>query len=188
MARIPYLDLATAPESVKRMIAPDRPNNIALLFGHAETNWPRLADLLLSILGEQSLANELREIAILRVAGLRQAQFEWDQHVAISKAAGVSLEQIDAIAGGDIEAGCFSELEKLVLEAATQLVREGLVDEALVSKLADHLSHREVVELFVASGIYEAVAKLMNILELDPQESMTSDFADAVNRGAVDPS
>ena len=39
MARIPYLDPATAPEAVRRLLAPDRPQKIALLFGHAQTNW-----------------------------------------------------------------------------------------------------------------------------------------------------
>ena len=90
----------TAPESVKQLLAPDRPNEIALLFGHAETNWPRLADLLLSILSQQKLDKKLRELAILRVANLRRAAYEWDQHVGISQAAGITAEKEAQILGG----------------------------------------------------------------------------------------
>jgi len=74
MARIPYLDPDRAPESVKRLLAPDRPQKIALLFGHAESNWPRLADLLLSILGEQELESRLRELGILRLGRASERQ------------------------------------------------------------------------------------------------------------------
>ena len=102
MPRIRPLALESAPESVRQLLASDRPNQIALLFGHAETNWPRLADLLLSILSQQQLDKRLRELAILRVARLRRAAFEWDQHVGISQAAGVTREQVDAIEQGRI--------------------------------------------------------------------------------------
>lgn len=187
MARIPYLDPDRAPESVRRLLAPDRPQKIALLFGHAESNWPRLADLLLSILGEQELEARLRELGILRVANLRQARYEWDQHVAISTAAGVRPEQIESIARGRIDSDCFDAREKLVLEAATELVRDANVSDATLARLGREFPPRQVVELLLAVGVYEAVAKLMNALGLDPEGAVTSAFAEAVNRGAVAP-
>jgi alkylhydroperoxidase family enzyme len=187
VARIPYLDPARAPESVRRLLAPDRPQKIALLFGHAESNWPRLADLLLSILGEQALDPRLRELAILRIAGLRQARYEWDQHVAISSAAGVRAEQIEAIARGDVAAACFDPLERLVLATTTSFVRDGELSAESVEKLAAALPPRELVELLLACGVYEALAKLMNALALDPEAAGSRAFAEAVNRGAVSP-
>ena len=185
MARIPYLDPERAPESVRRLLAPDRPQKIALLFGHAESNWPRLADLLLSILGEQKLPSRLRELGILRVASLRQARYEWDQHVAIAGAAGVSAEQIESIAKGALDAACFDARERLVLDAATELVRDANVSDATLARLSRELPPREIVELLLACGVYEALAKLMNALGLDPEAAVTSAFAEAVNRGAV---
>jgi alkylhydroperoxidase family enzyme len=183
MARIPYLDPERAPESVKRLLAPDRPQKIALLFGHAESNWPRLAELLLSILGEQQLESRLRELGILRVAKLREARYEWDQHVAIATAAGVRPEQIESIAKGEIGAACFEPLERLVLEAATELVRDANVSDATLAGLSRTLPPRQIVELLLACGVYEALAKLMNALGLDPEGAVTSAFAEQVNRG-----
>jgi len=185
MARIPYLDPDRAPESVKRLLAPDRPQKIALLFGHAESNWPRLADLLLSILGEQELEPRLRELGILRVANLRQARYEWDQHVVIAGMADVRPEQIESIAKGRIDAACFDLRERLVLEAATELVRDANVSDATVARLSQEFPPRQIVELLLACGVYEALAKLMNALGLDPESAVTSAFAEAVNRGTV---
>jgi AhpD family alkylhydroperoxidase len=185
MARIPYLDPETAPESVRRLLAPDRPQKIALLFGHAQTNWPRLANLLLSILGEQALAPRLRELAILRVAALRGAAYEWDQHVAIAGAAGVAPEQIAAIERGEADAACFDARERLVLGAVRELVEEGSVGAATFARLAAELPPREAVELLLAAAVYEALAKLMNTLELDREPAGTQAFAQAVNRGSL---
>ena len=126
MPRIPPPTCDQAPESVRRLLAPEPPNEIALLFGHAATHWPRIADLLLSILSEQSLDERLRELAILRVANLRRAEFEWDQHVGISQAAGVSREQLEAIAAGRIEAPCFDARAKLM--NALDLESKGPID------------------------------------------------------------
>jgi len=187
LARIPYLEPERASEGVRRLLAPDRPQKIALLFGHAESNWPRLADLLLSILGEQALDPRLRELAILRVAALREARYEWEQHVAISAAAGVRAEQLEAIARGDVEAACFDPLERQVLAAVTSFVREGDLPAEDVAALAARLPPRELVELLLACGVYEALAKLMNALALDPEAPGSRAFTEAVNRGAVAP-
>lgn len=186
MLRIAPLDFETAPEAVKQLLSPDRPNEIALVFGHAETNWPRLADLLLSILAQQKLDKRLRELAILRVANLRQAAYEWDQHVGISQAAGVTPEQRAAIESGRIDAPCFDPLERLVLEATTQLAEKHTLERPLFDRLAARLSPREVVELLLAAGVYEALAKLMNAVGLESKGPIDPEFAAAVNRGTVE--
>jgi len=178
--------LDAAPEAVRQLLSPERPNKMALLFGHAETNWPRLADLLLSILSQQKLDKKLRELAILRVANLRQAIFEWEQHVGISRAAGVEAEQLAAIEAGRIDAPCFDALERLVLEATSELVETHTLSRATFDRLAAKLSPREVVELLMAAGIYEALAKLMNAVDLESDGPIDPDFAAAVNRGSVE--
>jgi 4-carboxymuconolactone decarboxylase len=184
--RLAPLALESAPESVKQLLSPSRPNEIALLFGHAETNWPRLADLLLSILSQQQLDKRLRELAILRVANLRRAAYEWDQHVGISGAAGVSPEQIRAIEAGRIDAPCFDGLQRLVLEATTELAETSTLQRSTFDRLAAQLSPREVVELLLAAGVYEALAKLMNALDLQSAGPIDPAFARAVNAGGVE--
>jgi alkylhydroperoxidase family enzyme len=183
--RIAPMDLDAAPEAVRQLLSPERPNEMALLFGHAETNWPRLADLLLSILSQQKLDKKLRELAILRVARLRGARFEWEQHVGISRAAGVSDAQRLAIESDQVEAPCFDDLERLVLAATSELAETHTLSRPTFDRLAAKLSPREVVELLMAAGIYEALAKLMNAVDLEAGGPIDPDFAAAVNRGSV---
>jgi len=183
--RLPLLSIDEAPASLRALLAPDRPNEIALLFGHATTNWPKIADLLLSILSEQQLDRALRELAILRVARLRRAAYEWDQHVGIAQAAGVSLEQIGAIEAGRIDAPCFDARQRLVLESTTELAETGTLSPATFDRLAAVFPPREAIELLVAAGVYEALAKLMNALDLESSGPIDPAFAAAVNRGTV---
>lgn len=185
MPRIEPLALEAAPESVKQLLAPDRPNEIALLFGHAANNWPRLADLLLSILSQQQLDPRLRELAILRVASLRRAAYEWDQHVGISRAAGVTDAQREAVEAGRLDADCFDALERLVLEATTELAETSTLSRATFDRLTAQLPPRETIELLLAAGVYEALAKLMNALDLESKGPIDPAFAAAVNRGTV---
>ena len=94
-------------------------------------------------------------------------------------------EQIRAIEAGRIDAPCFDELERLVLEATTQLAETSTLEKSMFDRLAARLSPREVVELLLAAGVYEALAKLMNALELESEEPIDPDFARAVNEGSV---
>ncbi len=60
-------------------------------------SWSRFAGY---ILGGQSLPARDREILILRIGWLNQAPYEWEQHVRIGKAAGLTDDEIDRISKG----------------------------------------------------------------------------------------
>ena len=98
MARIPYVEPATAPPAVREVL--DRlpvQLNIFKLMAHAETNFRPLLQLGSSILAQQQLAANFRELAILRVAQLSGAEYEWVQHVPIAQATGVTEAQVAAL-------------------------------------------------------------------------------------------
>ena len=96
MARLPYVDPATAPERVRETLAGlAAPLKIFHMMAHAETNLRPLLRFGGSILSRQMLSAALRELAILRVAQLSHARYEWVQHVPIATAAGTVL--VDAM-------------------------------------------------------------------------------------------
>ena len=89
MARLPYVDPATAPEAVRELL--DRlpvKLNVFHMMAHAETDFRPLVGLGSAILGHQQLDPKLRELVILRVATLSPARYEWVQHVPIARATG----------------------------------------------------------------------------------------------------
>jgi alkylhydroperoxidase family enzyme len=177
VARLPYVDPETAPGKVREILTKlPRPLNIFKLMAHAETNFRPLLRLGTSILTEQKLAATLRELAILLTARLAGAEYEWVQHVAIAKAVGVTEAQIDALAAGRLDAACFAPIERAVLTASTDIVRDGRMPEAHFDALTRHLSTREIVELVLAVGFYVTLARLMVVAEIDPDPPVGADI------------
>ena len=168
MARIPYVDPATAPEDVRKVLEmlPAK-LNIFRLMAHAETNLRPLLRLGTSILAEQKLDPKLRELAILQVGRLAPARYEWVQHVPIAKAVGANDEQIAALERGELDAGCFDDAERLVLRATQELVQGVRTSQETFAALAARFSPREIVELILAVGYYSMLARLMETAEID---------------------
>lgn len=168
MARIPYLDPEQAPAAVREAFAALPVHlNVFKLVAHAETGFRPFLRYGGAILGRQALPARLRELAILRVARLAEAEYEWVQHVAIARAAGVREEQIAALERGDLAARCFDADERLLLEFTDDVVRDGRPPRERFAALAARLSHRELVELVLAIGFYLALARLMTTFEID---------------------
>ena len=183
MARIPYVDPTTAPSEVKRTFeALPVPLKVFRMMAHAETNFRPLLRLGTSILTEQQLPAALRELAILRVARLSGAEYEWVQHVAIARMCGVSDEQIGALERDQPSAACFDTVAALVLRATDEIVRDGGPSDATFAAVAEHLSHREIVELVVAVGFYMMMARLMISVRIDLEPAAGDRILGALQR------
>jgi 4-carboxymuconolactone decarboxylase len=168
MARLPYVDPASAPEEVRNTLEKlPAPLNIFRMLAHAETNLRPVVRLGASILAEQKLDARLRELAILQVGRLAPARYEWVQHVPIAKLVGVSNEQIDALERGDETAAVFDDDERLVLRAARELVRDVRPSDDTFAALERGFSPREIVELILAVGYYAMLARLMETVRID---------------------
>jgi AhpD family alkylhydroperoxidase len=170
MARLPYVDPEQAPQAVREVLGRLPALNIFRLMAHAETNFRPLLALGTSILSQQQLDAKLRELAILRVAQLSSARYEWVQHVPIARAAGATEAQIAALERGAIEPACFDPLEQLVLRFTAEVVERVGASAGIVEEMKGHFSAREIVELILAIGFYMTIARLMETsgIDLDP--------------------
>ena len=71
-----------------------------------------------------------RELVILHLAVRRAAPYEWDEHVPMSAAAGVTDEQRAAVAAGRVDdPAVFAEPERLAMRAAGRIVDATLTQE-----------------------------------------------------------
>ncbi|MDQ3935794.1 MAG: carboxymuconolactone decarboxylase family protein [Actinomycetota bacterium] len=168
MARLPYVDPETASEEVRKTFdeVPFK-LNIIRMAAHAETSIRPLLRLGQAILTAQQLDPVVRELAILLVARLTPAEYEWVQHEALARGIGVPDEQIDALRRADVEADVFDERHRLVLRFTAEVVRDGDASDATFAAVAEALSPRETVELTLAIGYYMMLARLMNVTRLD---------------------
>jgi alkylhydroperoxidase family enzyme len=183
MAHIPYVDPKTASDEVRETLSRlPLPLNIFHMMAHAETNFRPLIRLGTSILSQQKLSAKLRELAILRVAQLSPARYEWIQHVPIAKAVGANDTQIHTIERGDIAAACFDDDERLVLRFTTELVRGAKPSDAVRDQLINRFSPQEIVELVLAIGFYMTMARLMEVTGVDLEPDAGTTIIDAVRR------
>lgn len=183
MARLPYIDPATAPEHVRELLErlPVK-LNVFRMMANAESDFRPLVGLGTAILGRQKLSAKLRELAILRVAALSPARYEWVQHVPIARQLGVSDAQIDALEREELDADAFSDAERAVLAFTAAVVRGPRVEDTLFGELTRHLPAREIVELLLTIGDYLMLARVMTVLELEVDEAAGGAVVDSVTR------
>ncbi len=121
------------------------------------------------ILNKSSLPPRERELVILRTGWLCQAVYEWGQHVAIAKQCGLSDEEIVRITKGPNAPG-WSDLDKLLLQAADELNADHCVSDATWKALSAKLDTKQMLDLLFTIGQYTLVSMVLNSLgiELDP--------------------
>ena len=171
MARLPYVDPMHASDTVRETLnGLPVPLKIFSMMAHAETNFRPLVRLGGSILGRQQLSAMLRELAILRVAHLSRARYEWVQHVPIAQATGATAAQIVALERGEITADAFDAVERAALRFTTEVLCDVRASEASFTDVAQHLSAQEIVELIVTVGYYMLIARILETtaVDLDP--------------------
>ena len=181
MARLPYVEPATAPEHVRELLErlPVK-LNVFRMMAHAETDFRPLVGLGTAILGRQKLSAKLRELTILRVAALSPARYEWVQHVPIAQAMGATPPQVAALERGDIAADVFDPLERVVLRFTTEVVRDVRASEATFAELARRLSAQEIVELILTVGYYMMIARLLETTAVDLDPPAGTKVVDAI--------
>lgn len=178
MARIPYVDPEKASPEIREALQAMPDLNIFRLCANAETAFRPLMRTGAALLAAAQLDDRLRELAIIHVAGLSGAEYEWIQHVAIGKAVGVTDEQVAALERGDIGATCFDDTDRLVLAFTTEVVRDVSPSDATFTRAAETLSPREIVELVLTIGFYMTLARLMETAQIDLDEPIGTAVVD----------
>jgi alkylhydroperoxidase family enzyme len=186
MAKLPYVDPATAPAHVRDVLErlPVK-LNIFRMMAHAETNFRPLLRLGSSILAEQKLNARLRELAILRVAKMSPAEYEWVQHVPIAKMVGATDEEIAAIDRGEVEAKCLDADAQLVLRFTTEVVRDARPSDSTLDAAKARFSAQEIVELVLAIGFYMTMARLMETTGIDIDEAAGGKVLEQAKRSST---
>lgn len=180
MARLPYIDADNPPESIRETfdLLPVK-LNLFKMIANAETCFEPFLRLGGAILARQDFDARLRELVILHVGKLWDGHYEWNQHVPIAEAAGVTQAQIGALETGNIAAECFNDCEKAVIKFAGEVVEKGKPSDATFAEAAEHLSPREIIEMLLAIGFYSTVAMITESTDLEIDEAAGTAVVDA---------
>lgn len=183
MARIPYVDPEQASPEVREALEQVPPLNIFRMLANADSAFRPLLQTGAALLGDAELDDRLRELAILHVARLSGAEYEWIQHVEIGKAVGVTDEQLTALDRGETAAPCFDDIDRLVLRFTSEVVQDVAAAQETFAQASDAFSPREIVELVLTIGFYMMLGRVMETTGIDLDEPIGTAVVDGIRRG-----
>jgi 4-carboxymuconolactone decarboxylase len=174
MPRVPLIQNEEADPMIREMFVKMEKNghrvlNLYRVLAHSPQVGRGFLRMGNAILFKGDLSPTLRELAILRVGNLTQANYEWTQHVAIAKRVGVPQTQIDGISGW-VDSREFDERERAVLRYTDEVTQNVRASEAAFQALRRFLSEKEAVELTVVIGYYNMVSRILESLQVELEE------------------
>lgn len=168
MARIGYADanLAQTRQLVER-IEHERaslPNLYRMLL-----NSPPVAEgwlnYLTAIRQKSGLCPRIRELLILRVAVLNQADYEFQQHLPIALKEGCTEAAVQALKSGNLDA--LDDKARAAIAYCDEMTRDIRVKEATFARLRSAFDDKEIVEITATIGAYNMVSRFLEALQVD---------------------
>jgi len=112
------------------------------------------------------LPGRLRELAILRIALLNRAHYEYEGHVPYALRNGVRQAQIDALENWQ-QSSEFDAVERVVLAYTDSMTRQIQVPDDVFAAVKKQFNEREVVELTATIGAYNCVSRFLESIRID---------------------
>lgn len=115
-----------------------------------------------------TLSTRQRELLVLRVAAVRDAEYEWLQHVVLGGDVGLGPDDIERIATGP-DADGWSPFDAALVRATDELIDDASISDATWATLATGLDDRQLMDLVFTVGAYDLLAMAMRSfgVELD---------------------
>lgn len=165
--RVPFRDFSTLSDKDRElgertMVNGKVVNIFRVLMQHPRLAraWSKFASYILS--DQQTLAVREREILILRIGWLNQAPYEWEQHVRIAKAVGVTDDEIERIGKGPT-AG-WNKNDAALIQAADDLFENSVVSDETWKALSERYNTEQMMDVVFTVGQYNLVSWALNSL------------------------
>jgi alkylhydroperoxidase family enzyme len=172
MARIPYAD-EKDPEiaALADQIRKERGGRVLNLY-RMLLNSPPVAsgwlNLLTAIRQQAILSGRFRELAILRIAIVNGADYEYRAHIPFALKEGASQAQVDALR--DWRASDrFDETERAVLAYTDAMTEDVQVSDEVFSAVGSRFNPREMTELTATIAAYNLVSRFLEALKVDTE-------------------
>jgi alkylhydroperoxidase family enzyme len=165
-ARVPYLnreDLAETDREIFDNLAAERGGTVGNIF-RALAHTPNLLRRFLGLGGElrnkTELDPKLRELAIVTVGRLTDAQYEYVHHWNLARRVGVTREQLEALADFE-KSPNFSDHERAVIRYAVEATNNVKVSDATWNALKAFLDTKRIMELVQNVAFYNMVVRVL---------------------------
>jgi alkylhydroperoxidase family enzyme len=106
-----------------------------------------------------------RELLILRASWLCRSPYEWGEHVAIGKANGLTIEEVEALTVGSTHP-IWRPHDRALLRAVEEVRDASMISDETWEELAQSYDARQLIEIPVLIGQYQATAYWLNCLRI----------------------
>ncbi|MER5183381.1 carboxymuconolactone decarboxylase family protein [Streptomyces sp. NPDC002896] len=124
------------------------------------------------VLFASTLTIRQRELLVLRVAAVREATYEWAQHVVLARDAGIADEEIERVAKGPDAPG-WTALERALLRAVDELLADAKMGDATWQELAGTFDEQQLLDLIFTVGAYDVLAMVLRSFETELDDDLT---------------
>ena len=170
MSRVPLLSDAEIAPSVAEIFARMRkagghPPNLYRALANAPAMLDAWVAFAWPLRHDPKTSRALRELVIMRVAGLTDAHYEEHHHRRMALEAGISEAQLGDLARWR-DSKRFNDQERAVLAMADAVTRGGKLPDIVHADLKHHFKDGEVVELVLTAAFYNCVSRTLLALEV----------------------
>lgn len=165
MTRIALADLDRQPEPIREWAARRGNLNVFALLANAPNVFPGWSQMVDELYASPTFGARMREVVVVRVAHLQGSAYELAQHVPLAQAAGLTEQQLDALAAGDLDG--FSADERAALAVVDELcTTRHLTDDSFAAARAV-FGDAALTELLMLVSCYYGLALVLNAADLE---------------------
>jgi alkylhydroperoxidase family enzyme len=172
--KIPYADEKAGPPDLIEAIQSRRPGGKLLNLDRMLLNSPNFTKgwntMFAAIRNQLSLPANLREIAILRIGVLNNADYEWIQHEPEFLKAGGTRQQLDALKQSKIDDKLWSEPERAALRLTDEMTKDVKPKQETVDKVRALIGDQKTVELMGTIAGYNMVSRFVVATGLEAEQ------------------
>ena len=171
MARVSYFDEGKHPELAPLVakIKAERGGKLLNLYSilmHSPPLVEGWLKLFTAIRQQCKLHGHYRELAIMRVAVVNGADYEFRAHVPFALKDGMTQAQIDDLPKW-ADSALFDDKERAVLGYTDSMTRDIHVPDAVFDPLRKHFDEQELVELTATVAGYNLVSRFLEAIQVD---------------------
>jgi 4-carboxymuconolactone decarboxylase len=157
--RIPYPAMESLAPDVKALVE-SFPMNIARMMANAPASVKGFLELAQSVLFFSSFDPRKREIAVLRVAQVTQAIYEWTHHVVVAKHFDISDIEIEIIRTEEPVIS-LDEEGNLLCRVADEISRDVRLSDAALSQILERYGAQGATELILCVSYFNFVSRFL---------------------------
>ena len=167
--KIPLPDDADLDAESLEILAKLPPLNVFRMMANAPASFRSLIEFAFSLLVTSEFDARKREIAILRVAHVTRASYEWFQHVIVAKRVGVTDQEIEKI-GVDGPVVGLDEEGNLLCRVADEISNEVRLGDDALQQILDRYGTRQATELILCVSYFNLLSRFLESTRVELEE------------------